>query len=376
MPLATEFVLNDPLIRQGHGREITVNYTEQSMFNPLMGSSNDAIIKTELVENSGNVTTATMHMRGLVRGTGVEGNTDFDDNMDNLQYLSQDVTYEIFGNAIPSKDRRIESKTAADNFRNDAKDGLADWARDTSDRIIVSRLSQDCTNIVACNAASGFDAANVTTGIAAGDFLNTQAIDEAKKRAVLGLDGAGAAHPRIRPYILKVAENNGIPVYEKFYVMIVGETSAQALREDPIWREEQKYAAERGQGHNFFTGQLGIHNGVILVSGGAWTAEYAGIMNSGVGAYRGASSMAAYAGTAGLKTEINLFLGATAGLLPMDEGFNYYEEAYDMGRKMKIGVDRGWAFQKTRYMGKTEAQQALTWHNKDYGVIAVVSSMS
>jgi len=376
MPLASEFVLSDPLIRQQHGREITVNYTEQSMFNPLMGSSNDAIIKTELVESGAQASVATMHMRGLVRGAGVEGNTDFDDNMDKLEYLSQDITYEIFGNAIQSKDRRIESKSAADNFRNDAKDGLSDWARDTSDRIIVSRLSQDCTNIIACNAATGFDASNVTSGIASGDIFNTQAIDEAVKRATMGIDGTGAKHPRIRPYILKVAENNGIPVYEKFYVMMVGTTSATALREDPIWREEQKYAAERGAGHNFFTGQLGIHNGVIIVNGGSWTDEYAGIMNSGNGAFRGASAMDGYAGTAALKTEVNLFLGATAGLLPMDEGFNYYEDTYDMGRKMKIACDRGWAFQKTRYVGKTAAQQALSWHGKDYGVIAVVAAMS
>jgi hypothetical protein len=47
-----------------------------------------------------------------------------------------------------------------------------------------------------------------------------------------------------------------------------------------------------------------------------------------------------------------------------------------MKRKMKIAVDRGWAFQKTRYFGKTEAQKKLVWHGKDYGVIAVVSAMS
>lgn len=376
MPLASDFVLTDPMERQTHGREITVNYSEQSMFNALMGTSNDAIIKTQLVDEGTTAGTVTMHMRGLVRGQGVEGNTDFDANMDSLEYLHQDIAFEIFGNAIPSKDRRIESRTAAENFRIDSKDGLSDWARDTGDRTMMSRLSQDCTNIVACNAATGYDAANVTSGIAAGDIFNTQAIDESKKRATLGIDGAGNRHPRIRPYRLKVSENNGVPVYETFYVMIIGETSAQALREDPIWREEQKYAADRGIAHNFFTGQLGIHNGVILTNGGAWTDEYAGIMNSGIGAYRGASSMGGYAGTAGLKTEVNLFLGATAGMLPMDEGFNYYEEPYDMKRKMKIAVDRGWAFQKTRYFGKTEAQKKLVWHGKDYGVIAVVSAMS
>lgn len=376
MPLAKEFILQNPLDRVGHGKEITVSYTEQSLWNPFMGTSNDSIIKTELAESKTDKT-VTMHMRGLVRGEGVEGNTNFENNEDTLQYLHQDVSYELWGNSIASKDRRIDSKTAADNFRGDAKDGLSDWARDTSDRIITSRLSSDCTNIVACSSANGFYAGeNDTSSIKAGDVFNTQAIDQALLRATKGLDGTGSRHPRIRPYIMKVSENNGIPVYEKYYVMMVGTHSAAQLREDPIWRDEQKYAAQRGVNHVFFTGQMGIHNRCIMIDGGAWTKEYAGIMTSESGIYKGSSDMGIYAGASDIETEINLFLGATAGLLPMDEGFSYYEEDYDYGRKMKVAVDRGWAFEKTRYRGKTLEEKELVWHDKDYGVIAVVNSIN
>jgi len=375
MAIVSNFISTDPLKRQEHGREITVNYTEQSLFNPLMGSSNSAIIKTELVDKP-DASIATMHMRGLIRGSGVEGNTDFDANSDSLEYLSQDIKYEVMGNQIPSKDRRIESQSAANSFREDAKDALTDWMKDFMDRTIISRLSQDCTNIVPCSAASGHYAANNTNSIASGDHFNTRAIDEAVRRARLGVDGAGVRHPRIRPYVVQVGDNNGVPVYSKYYVLMVGTNSSAQLQEDPIWIANQQLAKERGDKNNIFTGQLGMHNGAIIVQADSWSVEYAGIMDSSIGSYRGASAMSTYAGVSGNKTEINLLLGATAGLLPMDDGLKYYEESYDMDRKMKVAVDRGWAFQKTCYFGTTDKQKALVWHGKDYGTMAIVSSIA
>jgi hypothetical protein len=381
MAVASDFLLSDPLLRVKHGQEITINYTEQSLFNPLMGSSNSAIIKTDLVDdannsNSGSATIVTMHMRGLVRGEGVEDNTDFDANSDTLEYLSQDIKCGKMGNQIGSKDRNILSGTAASNFREDAKDSLTDWMKDRTDRTIMSRLSQDCTNIVPCAASLGFYNKNDTSSIKAGDFFNTKAIDEALRRARLGVDGTGSRHPRIRPYVVKTGDNNGIPVYAKLYVLMVGTNSAAQLQEDPVWISNQQLATERGETNNLFTGQLGMHNGAIIIQADSWTKEDAGIMNSSIGSFRGASSMGVYAGVSGNKTEINLLLGATAGLMPMDDGVQYYEEPYDMNRKIKCATDRRWAFEKTRYFGVTDAQKALVWHGKDYGTMAIVASIS
>ena len=67
-------------------------------------------------------------------------------------------------------------------------------------------------------------------------------------------------------------------------------------------------------------------------------------------------------------------MGATAMVMPMDDGFNYYEDTYDMGRKVEVGIDRHMAIQKAKFVGKTAAEIASAYHNKDFGVIAFVAS--
>ena len=77
---------------------------------------------------------------------------------------------------------------------------------------------------------------------------------------------------------------------------------------------------------------------------------------------------------AGHKTEIALFLGATAGLLPIDEGFDYYEDDKDDGRKLEVAVDRGLGFAKAHFKGKTTEEQASEYHDKDFGSAVIVYS--
>lgn len=370
----TPYLVKDAVDKTAHGQEITVNTIEQSLWNPLFGNSNNAIIKTEL-KTDREVRTVEMHMRGLARGAGVEGNDDFESNEDNIEYLSQQIDYDLTGNSIPSKNRKIQSKTAVDNFRNDAKDALQDWATDRGDRTVFARLSQNCTNIVAASA-SGFHAGkNDTTSIIAGDYFNTKVIEECKRRALVGKDGENKIHPRIRPYIVKIGENNGVPVYEKIFLMAIGTNSAMYLQDDPLWIEAQKMAASRGENNNLFTGMLGKYKGVALVDFGTWSRDYAGILTASVGNYRDVSGLDQYAGAGSVDTEINLFLGASAGLNPFDEGFSYYEEPFDSGRKMRVSIDRGWAFAKTHYVGKTDEEKKSVWHGKDYGVIAAPAAI-
>lgn len=362
------YLVKDAVDRTKHGNDITVNVIEQSLWNPLFGSNNNAIIKTEL-KNETEAKVVEMHMRGLARGEGVEGNDDFDSNEDSVEYLSQDLYYDLFGNSISSKNRKIQSKTAVENFRTDAQDALKDWGTDRSDRTVFAKLSANCTNIVAASA-SGVHTGNNTNSIVAGDYFNTKVIEECRRRALTGKDGDGKVHPRIRPYSIKVGENNGVPVYEKIYLMAVGTNSAIYLQDDPLWIQAQEMAAARGENNNLFTGMLGKYKGVVLVDFGTWSRDYAGILTASVGSYRSVGRFDAYAGNGSVDTEINLFLGATAGLNPFDEGFTYYESTFDEGRKMRVSIDRGWAFEKTRYIGRTAEEQKSVWHNKDYGVIA------
>ena len=63
-------------------------------------------------------------------------------------------------------------------------------------------------------------------------------------------------------------------------------------------------------------------------------------------------------------------------LMPMDTGYNYFEDKYDMDRKAIVAVDRLYGLAKTNYKAKagvTEEENSI-YNGKDYGVIAVVSA--
>ena len=85
-------------------------------------------------------------------------------------------------------------------------------------------------------------------------------------------------------------------------------------------------------------------------------------------------SIVVYAGAAGVKTEINILMGATAMVMPMDSGFNYYEDTYDMDRKAEVGIDRHMMIAKARFKGKKAHEIASAYHDKDFGIIALVAS--
>jgi len=61
-------------------------------------------------------------------------------------------------------------------------------------------------------------------------------------------------------------------------------------------------------------------------------------------------------------------------VMPMDDGFNYYEEKYDMDRKARVGIDRNMAIEKAKFVGKTPAEIASPYHNKDFGVLILPAS--
>ena len=54
---------------------------------------------------------------------------------------------------------------------------------------------------------------------------------------------------------------------------------------------------------------------------------------------------------------------------------DYIEDSTDSGRKMMSAIDLWFGFEKTKFIGKTEAQKKLIWHGKDYGVIAAPAVM-
>jgi hypothetical protein len=370
---AEDFLTTDEL-RISYGKEVTIAAAEESMWNSLMGTSDQHILKTQLTTES-SAGSHMMSMIGMLEGDGVEGNTDLDSNEDTLSYLHQKVDMELFGNSVKSKKIQISNASVAQNFKGDSKRQLATWGATKADKIVTARLTHGCTNIVPCHATNGAGIVNGTASMVAGDIFSTETIRIAKRVATRGVKVDGTLAPRLRPYLLKrEGAIEGVPNVRKVFVMAVGGYSAEQLKNDPLWIESQKFTHNKSL-NNLFTGQLGVFDDVILVDFGTWTKNYAGIMCSDSGDYgHYATGLDAYDGALGLTTELNLFLGATAGLCPMDSGFEYSEDTFDYGKKMGVAISRTWAFDKAKFVGKTALEQKQVWHGQDYGVILVPAS--
>jgi len=372
----TAWLENDPDQKKKYGREITVAATESNFFNPMMGKGPWSIIRTSS-DFDGSTATAQMGLRVELEGTGVKGNADFDENTDNQKYLYQPVEYDEFGNSLQSQNKTLREKKHVDSFRESAQEDLKMWAGHRSEKIITAKLTQNCSNIVACKAgATPVHAQNDTTAMTAGDVFTLGAARHALKRSKQGFDGNNAIHPKLRPFVVKHKNIEGIPIKEEFRLMILGPYAAEQLKDDPEWVSKQESANNRGDSNPIFSGQMGhITDGILFLEWNSWDATEAGILTSATAGFEDyATGFDQYAGVGGIETELNLMLGAGSSFLPMDTGFEYHEEGYDFNRKMKIAISRGYAFEKARYYGKTALEQKSKYHNKDYGTMLVAST--
>ena len=278
---------------------------------------------------------------------------------------------EVHGNSVESgEDVKLLNQTQFINFREDAKDGLTEQETDKLDRIILSRATADCTCIVAAGHRTDITTANIT----ATDYATVADIRDVIATAKSSKHKDGSKKPKIKPYkTILTTDIHGVQVKRKIYLMFVGEATAFNLKQDPAWAEAQQSASDIGLGSPIFTGQLGVIDDCVLLDIGTVTEDYAGIYTSADTGFDG-QDFSGYAGAAGAKTEINILMGATAMLMPMDSGFNYYEEDYDMKRKARIGIDRQLAIQKAKFVGKKAHEIASSFHNKDFGIVAFVAS--
>lgn len=376
--MAKTWAETDPQVLLKYGKEITSKATELNYWNKFMNNDEGSIIMTDLrneapISDGG---TVRVYFRDEISGDGITGNQDFEENIGTQETLFQDADYSLFGQSLKSRAKKLESKMATDSFRAKAHKDLPKWLAKRTDKIITSKLTAQATSIVACSASNGVHGTNDTSKIELGDVFSTSAITAAKRRAKTGIAEDKSIHPINEPFYVKVENKMGIPEYLEFYAMIIGQYAAEQLKHDALWIEAQKFAAVRSSDNALFTGSLGTYDGVVIFERNNWTATQSGIITcdtADFGEYAGNFGM--YAGKDDLVTEINLFLGATAGIMPFDEGFDYYEESIEGGRKLKIGADRGLGFDKTKFIGKTTAQQKSLFHNKDFGMMVVVNSL-
>jgi len=374
---ASDF-LSDADTRISYSKTVTKEVTKKSKVKPFIATSEadtTSIIKTVLKTcEMGSV--VGVEMEDALIESGAVGNVDFSASGEELKNIKQFIKIDRFQHAVPST-QSIVNQRNADKFKTRAKNSLINWGTMKFDKIFFSAMSADCTNVVVSGNHSDATPANLVLA----DVLTTADVEEAKRRALLGVDSQGNAVPPLIPVKTTQSENIGYYEEVEYFVMFVGTNTARNIKNDANWAEARKDALERGKTNPIFSGALGFWDGVLLLDVKSDTARQSGILTSsskfvGFGNVK-SSDLSIYEGGTGQETEINLLLGAGACHVVVDQGIAYYDWAdKNDPRRMNAGIDRVYGLAKTKYEASANdgVLEDSIFDGKDYGVIAVVSS--
>lgn len=373
--LTAEDFVSDTDTKIQYSKDITRNAMTKSKTKPFMGTGDGAIIKAvkKTCELGSHVRVS---LEDELTESGATGNVTLDASSEELKQIHQLIVVDRFQHKVPST-QDIVSQRGAKNFKETAKRSLTNWATRKWDKIFFSAMSADCTNIV-CAAHHDTQACS---NILKADVLTTADVEEARRRAELGVNGDGKAVPPIVPVSTNTEENAGFYEDLPVYVMLVGTNSARHIKNDENWAEARKDARERGKTNPIFTGALGFWDGVLLLAVGNDTPRQAGILTS-KSEFAGFSNvtdsdLTIYKGDGDQETEINLLLGANAAQVVVDMGIQYYDYAdKDDVRRMNAAIDRVYGLAKTKYKASENrgVLKGSIFDGNDYGVIAVVAS--
>lgn len=380
---ANAFAEKDPKVLVSHGKDIMIAATRGSAFSSLRGADDNAIIKTQ--QETGQNTIVTMSMLAPLRTAGVRGNSSTDNGEGKIKRMFMDVRGNVIAESDISQNKKLLTRSSWVNYRKDAKNALSEWRKWLTDCEIFAKLSRDCTKITTV-LANGTISENVTL-LAAGDTFSAAHLDASYSRAKNGYtDAAGKRHPKMKPYRVEMGQVKGQTTEIEVFVLLMGTASISALTQDPLYLEKAYNLSEMDKEKLPFAGGIGLYdNKMIIVDKGTWNEEDPGIVRSDTPAWTDINGQAiggfsAYGGGAGntLVTEVNLLLGAGAGVEPFQAVPDYMEdgETIDSGRKLKVIIDQFWGFEKFRPQGKTAEEIALAWHDEDFGVQAVIATVA
>lgn len=361
-----------------YSKDVTKRAMQKSKMKPFIGvasGEHGAMLKANRATlGVGNIVTITLE-DDLIQA-GATGNVTLNASSEELKRLRQLISVDRFQHQVPSNEDIVTQRTAS-KFKATAKDKLGNWATIKFDRIVISALTANLTNIVASNHYTDEDSKNIEVA----DILSTKDIEEAKRRAIDGVDAKGNPAPPLVP--IKINESESAGYYEELemFILFVGTNSAANLKKDPNWKQAQENARERGKTNPLFSGALGFWDGVLVLNIKSDTERTSGILRSN-GKFTGFGDvkkfdLTTYAGKDDQRTEINLFVGASAGQIVVDKGIQYYEqEDKDDVRRMNVSIDRVMGFAKTKFLSSANegVLEDSVFDGKDYGVIGVISS--
>jgi N4-gp56 family major capsid protein len=374
---AKDFV-SDMDTRIAYSKEITKGVTTKSKVKPFIATSeNDTTSIIKAVKKTCEVGDLIgVELEDALIDAGANGNVTLDASSEELKTIKQFIKVDRWQHTVPSNGSIVKQRNAA-KFKGRAKSALTNWGTMKFDKVFFHIGAADCTNIVVSGHHSDATTANLVTA----DVLTTADVEEAKRRAEIGVDALGKECPPLIP--VKTTQNENLGYYEDldFFVMLVGTNSARHIKNDANWAAARQNALERAETNPIFTGALGFWDGVLLLDSKTDTKRQSGIVTSST-KFQGfsnvkTSDLAIYKGGAGQETEVNLVLGAGAFYIVVDDGVNYYDYPdKDDVRRMNASIDRVYGFAKTKYSASANdgILKDSIFDGKDYGVIAVVSS--
>lgn len=363
------FVMTDAKEKIKHAQSIVHGAQQRDPFFQFQGASEDNIILVAPESSKEGTKTVFKIVSDLV-GTGVSGNQDLSENRDELNFVPFYVGGDVIANSIKSPVQKIMQRSEAGIWRQESKKSLEKWLLRRTVRQKFFALSHACTNIV-----WGGNKASAAT-LATGDTFDTVMLDEMLSRAKNGwTDAGGVEHPELVPFTIEKKTEQGVEVVGEYFPVFVGPKSMLSLGNDPVFKAEQNAKAMAGMFSNL-SGFAGAYKGAVIIEVGSDSARRPGIIrsdNAGLGKYIGFD---AYEAGDGTTTEVNFILGCGAGAMPFDPAPTYDEDpTEDNNRKVVAYIEQYYGFEKVKWVGETEAEQASIYHNKDYGVIAGVATI-
>jgi N4-gp56 family major capsid protein len=271
------------LRREAWRKELFADVIDDLYFmrNGLMGEGTNNIVQVmnDVKKDGGDTVTFGLSIK--LSGDGIVGDAEAEGNEEAITTYSQSVSIDQVRNQVRMTGRLDEQKASYD-MRKDAKEKLAVWIKEYTERNIFMKLGgvntltlTDVSGVTYSGRAAWSNSPNIVTttdevagfgaryhragttasgdgldDLAAGDILTPADISLARTRAKL-------ASPTIRP--LRVEGKD-------YYVMFIHPNQAYDLKNasGSVWASAQREAQVRGDSNPIFTGALGIWDGVII----------------------------------------------------------------------------------------------------------------
>lgn len=341
--MMTAYAVGDAEARKAWEKILAVETLQKTFIGQFVGKSADSLIQEKGDLNKEKGDTVKITLRGLLRGRGVQGDTQLKGNEEGLTTFVDSVVIDQRRHAASAGGKMSRQRVPFDT-RKECMDGLSDWAADLMDTSMFNQLggvtSEPDTLYTGNNAVTApsriIRPNSLTTDQAVQAdttaTFTTALIDRAKVKATSNAAGT----PNVRP--IKI---NG---RDKF-VMFLHPFQVYQLRQSAStagsWADIQKAALQGGKitDNPIYTGALGEWNNVIL--------HEATRVPNGVHSTSSASQSS---------VRRAIFAGAQAGAIAFGQGysfekFDWVEDLDDYENQLGVGGGAIFGLKKTVFNG-------------------------